>query len=134
MWKPTTITLTGVVSMHTLRMCSNDGTADVITSNRSGVRSKRGDILIRIVRCEPTSNHFVARGKPNFQPLPPWTVFPPKRPPGSLFAPSRLSMRKSNKNWQPFVRPARRLRPSTNWGKGFYRWFAPAEASTSPPG
>jgi hypothetical protein len=61
--------------------------------------SKHRAILIPIVRCEPISNHFVARGKLHSRKPLLWSVFPQKRRPGSFSVLSRISMRENNKHW-----------------------------------
>src|SRR5712692_4020119 len=87
------------------------------------------DIPIPPKRCEPISNHFMAKGKPTCQKPPPWTIFLRRRLCGSLSVMVTISMRRSEKNWRPFVRQVRRLRPSTTWFKRFYRWFASFKGS-----
>jgi transposase len=41
-------------------------------------------------------------------------------------------MKRSERNWQPFVRPVRGLRPSTNWCRSFYRWSASWKENALP--
>ena len=41
-------------------------------------------------------------------------------------------MKRSERNWHPFVRQVRRPRPSTSWFRSFYRWFASWKENALP--
>ncbi len=51
------------------------------------------------------------------------TTFRRKRPCGSSSVGSPIETKRSERSWQAFVRPVRRLRPSTSWFRSFDRWF-----------
>src|SRR5438270_251503 len=97
---------------------------DVTTFNRSGARSKLRDMRIPIGRYGLTSNPFVAKSQPIFPTPLALTTFRQKKRCGFSSVISKIEMKRSERNWQPFVRQVRQLRPSTNWFRGFYRWFA----------
>src|SRR6266487_110424 len=92
------------------------------------------DTPIPIGHCGLILNRFVAKSKP-LSPKPlALTTFRPKRPCGSSSVISRIEMKRSERNWQPFVRQVRRLRPSTSWFRSFYRWFASCKENVLMPG
>src|SRR5882762_1803197 len=103
---------------------------DARTSNSFGVRSKPRDIPIPAKRYGLISNHFIQEGRLMLQQPAHWIVFPQRKRSGSLFVVLMTLMRRSEKNWQPFVRPAKWLRSSISWCKHFYTWFASSKENT----
>src|SRR2546423_1717229 len=104
MWKRTTTISIEVVLMRTRPMSCDVGMRDVTTFNSSGARSKLWDIPILIRLCDAIWKPCVKKSQAMCQKLPAWTTFRRKRPCGSSSVISRIEMKRSARNWQPFVR------------------------------